>query len=64
MMIHRFILNSKEFYGSHYYNNNNETHKILWDFEIQIDHPIPFRRPDLILIHKKKRTCHQVDFAV
>ena len=42
----------------------NETHKILWDFEIQTDHLIPARRPDLVLINKKKRTCHIVDFAV
>ena len=42
----------------------NETHKILWDFEIQTDHLITARRPDLVLINKKKRTCHFVDFAV
>ena len=42
----------------------NETHKILWDFEIQTDHLITARRPDLVLINKKKRTCHIVDFAV
>ena len=42
----------------------NETHKILWDYEIQTDHLIPARRPDLVLINKKKRTCQLVDFAV
>ena len=43
----------------------NETHKILWEFEIQLGHPIPTRIPDLILINnKKKRTCQQLDFAV
>ena len=42
----------------------NETHKILLDFEIQTDHLIPARRPDLVLINKKKRTCHIVDFAI
>ena len=31
----------------------NETHKILWDFEIKMDHPILARRLDLILITKK-----------
>ena len=31
-----------------------ETHKILWDFEIQTDHLIPARRPDLVLIKKKR----------
>ena len=42
----------------------NETHKILWDFEIKTDHLIPARRPDLVLINKKERTCQLVDFAV
>ena len=42
----------------------NETHKILWDFEIQTDHLIPARRPDLVLINKKRKTCRIVDFAV
>ena len=42
----------------------NEIHKILWDFEIHIDHLIPTRRPNLVLINKKKRICHLVDFAV
>ena len=36
----------------------------LWDLEIQTDHPIPDKRPDLVLINKKKRTCHLKDFAV
>ena len=49
----------------------NATHKLLWDFNIQTDHLIPARRPDLITINKKKkkkkkekRTCKIVDFAV
>ena len=33
----------------------NETHKILWDFEIQTDHLIPTRKPDLVQINKKKK---------
>ena len=41
-----------------------ETHKILWDFEIQTDHLISARRPDLMIVKKKKRTCRIVDFAV
>ena len=43
---------------------DNKMHKILWDFEIQTDHPISARRPDLILMNKKKRTCHLVYFAI
>ena len=45
----------------------NETHKFLWDFEIQTDILISARRPDLIIINKKEkknRTCRIVDFAV
>ena len=34
----------------------NETHKLQWDFNIQIDHLISARRPDLVIIEKKKRT--------
>ena len=33
----------------------NDTHKLLWDFNIQTDHLIPARKPDLIIINKKKR---------
>ena len=33
----------------------NNTHKLQWDFVIQTDHLIPTRRPDLIIIKKKKK---------
>ena len=33
----------------------NDTHKLLWDVNIQTDHLIPARRPDLIIINKKKK---------
>ena len=42
----------------------NETHKLLGDFEIQTDHLISARRVDLIIINKKKRTYRIVDLAV
>ena len=46
----------------------NDTHKLLWNFNIQMDPLIPARRPDLIINKKKKkkkkRTCKIVDFAV
>ena len=42
----------------------NETYKPLWDFEIQTDHLILARRPDRILINKKKRSCRIADFAL
>ena len=43
------------------------TLKLLCDFDIQTDHLISARRPDLIVINnnnKKMRTCKIVDFAV
>ena len=42
----------------------NDTHKLLWDFDIQTNYLISARRPDLIVINKKKRTCKIVNFAV
>ena len=32
----------------------NETHKLLWDFEMQTDHLISARKPDLVVIIQKK----------
>ena len=47
----------------------NDTHKLLWDFDIHTDHLILARRPDLIINKKKKRKkeqriCKIVNFAV
>ena len=43
----------------------NDTRKLLWDFDIQTEHRISARRPDLITINKtKKRICKIVDLAV
>ena len=42
----------------------NETHKILGNFEVQTDHKTSTRRPDLVLINKKRRSYHFVDFSV
>ena len=45
-------------------------HKLLWDFDIQTDHLISARWPDLIIStkkkkkKKKKRSCKIVNFAV
>ena len=33
----------------------NDTQKHLWDFNIQTDHLILARRPDLIIINNKKK---------
>ena len=50
----------------------NDTDKLLWDFDIHTDHLILARRPEFIIINndkkkkkkKKKRICKIVDFAV
>ena len=42
----------------------NEDYKILWDFIIQTDHVIEARRPDLVVVDKKERSCKIIDFAV
>ena len=44
----------------------NDTHKLLLDFDISTDHQISARRPDLIIFNKKKkkRICKIVDFAI
>ena len=42
----------------------NDTHKLLWDFDIHTDHLISARRPHLIIINKKKKRIFKiVDFA-
>ena len=42
----------------------NDTHKLLWDFDIHTERLISARRPDHIIIDKNKRICKIVDFAV
>ena len=42
----------------------NDIHKFLYDFDVQTDLLISTRRPDHIIINKKKRTWKIVDFAV
>ena len=43
----------------------NETHKILWDFEMQTHHLISARRLDLVKVKKKKkkRSCRILGFV-
>ena len=33
----------------------NDTHKLIWDFDIHTDHLISARRLDIIIIKKKKK---------
>ena len=42
----------------------DEDYKILWDFIIQTDPVIEARRPDLVVVDKKRRTCKFIDFVV
>ena len=35
----------------------NDSHKLLWDFNIQTDQQIPAKRSDLILINKKRESA-------
>ena len=42
----------------------NDTHKLLWDFDIHTDHLISARRPGLITFKENKRNYKIVDFAV
>ena len=34
------------------------------DFSIQTNHVIEARRPDLVVVDKKERSCKIIDFAV
>ena len=36
----------------------------MWTFSIQTDHVIEARRPDFVVVDKKRRTCKMIDFAV
>ena len=36
----------------------------MWNFDIQTDHVIEARIPDLVVVDKKKRSCKIIDFAV
>ena len=42
----------------------NDSQKLHWNFDIQMDHLISARRPERIIINKTKRTCKIVNFAV
>ena len=50
------------------FNRENKTHKLLWDSKTQTDHLILARRPDLVIVKRKKkektRTCRIMDIAL
>ena len=35
----------------------NEDYKVLWDFSVPTEHVIESRRPDLVVVDKKERSC-------
>ena len=61
-VIHRELFKKLKFdYTNKWYMHDpesvqeNETNKFFWDFEIQTDHLISARRPDLVIINKNKK---------
>ena len=44
--------------------SENNDFRILWDFEVQTDHEIEVRSPDMIVTDTKHNICKMIDFAV
>ena len=44
--------------------SENKDCRILWDYSIHTDHVIEARRPNLVVVDKKERSCKIIDFAV
>ena len=42
----------------------NDRVEILWDFNIQTDHVIQHRRPDIVALYKTEKKCCRIDIAV
>lgn len=63
---HRLQFQTKEHWYEHVPETvlENNEFKLLWDFNIQTDHVIEARRPDLVIVNKKERFCQIIDFAV
>ena len=45
---------TNKWYMHNQHLSKKKTHKLLWDFNMQMDHQIPARRLDFIIINKKK----------
>ena len=50
----KFDYTYKRYMDNPAFDLENDIHKLQWDFDIQTDHQISARRPDLIIINKKK----------
>ena len=44
--------------------SENDEVKLLWDVNIQCDHVIEVRRPDIVVVNKQERKCTIIDIAV
>ena len=42
----------------------NETYNIFLHFVMQTNNVIAAKKLDIVLLNKKKRTCHLVDFTI
>ena len=42
----------------------NDGLKLLWDVNIQCDHIIEARRPDIVVINKQEKSCLIIDIAI
>ena len=42
----------------------NEIVKILWDFNLNTDHHIPVRCPNMVIVDKQVRTGRLIDVAI
>lgn len=42
----------------------NTTHMLLWDMNIQCDHTIEARRPDIVIIDKVEKSAIIIDVAI
>ena len=42
----------------------NEGYNILWDFNLQTDHGIEARRPDIVVMNKQEKNCQLIDVAI
>ena len=42
----------------------NEDYKLLCDFSVRTDHEIGARRPDLVIIDKRDKSCQIIDVAI
>ena len=69
-IIHLELCQNKKFVGEEkWYNHKpesvyeDEKVKILWDFNINTDHVIQHRRPDIVVLDKKERACKIIDIA-